>query len=209
MPSDPLLSFAVASFACTATPGPNAMLIIRNTAAYGAGSTLPTLAGQMMARLALGISVMLGLSALLVSMPALAAVMKVAGASYLVFLGLKLMMPRSLKRRSSLAPDVIRNASSTNAVVVEAALVSGLNPNTLGFLAAALPQALDTNRPMLGQLPALLLIDASVLLSVMLFYAFATRLAADRVAQGNGARVLRRIGGATLIALGIGMLAKI
>jgi threonine/homoserine/homoserine lactone efflux protein len=55
-------------------------------------------------------------------------------------------------------------------LALEAALVSGLNPNTLAFLAAALPLVLDTGRSIANQLPAILFIDETALLVVMSTY---------------------------------------
>ncbi|MGF6771752.1 homoserine/homoserine lactone efflux protein [Paraburkholderia sp. GAS199] len=203
MLTNPLISFALASAACTISPGPNAMLMIRNTAALGARSILPTLAGQLAARLLLALAVVLGLSALLLANPTMAGALKIVGGAYLAYIGLRALAA------SDAPPARIaeRETGSRRALALEAALISGLNPNTLAFLAAALPQVLNAGQPIANQLPAILLIDETTLLVVMSGYSVLTCMVASRLMHGKWRLKLKRTGGAVMLLFAAGTLA--
>jgi threonine/homoserine/homoserine lactone efflux protein len=207
MLASPLISFALASFACTLSPGPNAMLVIRNTATLGGRAIVPTLAGQLAARLLLALAVALGLSALLLANPSMARGLRLAGAAYLVYIGLKAFAASGTPLAQH-APMVARKTRSVGALALEAALVSGLNPNTLAFLAAALPQVLNTGRPIANQLPAILCIDETALLVVMSAYSMLTYVVSSRLAHGKWRLRLRRTGGALMLLFAAGTLSS-
>lgn len=219
MLANPLMSFALASFACTLSPGPNAMLVIRNTATLGGHAIVPTLAGQLAARLLLGLAVALGLSALLLANPSMGSALKIAGAAYLAYIGFKALAGNRLVPVAVPVPvpvpvpvmqvhHVVRKTRSVRALALEAALVSGLNPNTLAFLAAALPQVLNAGRPIANQLPAILLIDETALLVVMCTYSMLTYLVSSRLAHGEWRLLLRRAGGAVMLLFAAGTLSS-
>lgn len=209
MPATPLISFALASLACTLSPGPNAMLVIRNTASFGARSILPTLAGQLTARLLLALAVALGLSALLAANPPMAGALKFAGAGYLIFIGTKALATRAPHTDTASLPVMAHGTRTVRTLAAEAALVSGLNPNTLAFLAAALPQVLDASQPIANQLPAILLIDETALLTVMSVYSMLTCLVASRLAHGTWRLQLKRMGGAVMLLFAARTLSSI
>ncbi|WP_186310660.1 LysE family translocator [Paraburkholderia sp. BCC1886] len=208
MLASPLMSFALASFACTLSPGPNAMLVIRNTASFGARAIFPTLAGQLTARLLLGLAVALGLSALLLANPSMANTLKLAGAAYLGYIGLKALSARGTPSAIQPVQVAAPRTGTPRALAMEAALVSGLNPNTLAFLAAALPQVLTTGLPMANQLPAILFIDETALLVVMSSYSMLTCVVASRLAHGKWRLQLKRAGGAVMLLFAAGTLSS-
>jgi homoserine/homoserine lactone efflux protein len=208
MLANPRISFALASFACTLSPGPNAMLVIRNTAAFGGRAILPTLAGQLTARLLLALAVALGLSALLLANPSMAGALKFAGAAYLAYIGLKAIADRGPSPVTHQVQIVARRKGTVRSLALEAALVSGLNPNTLAFLAAALPQVLNTGRPIVNQLPAILFIDETTLLVVMATYSMLTYMVSGLFAHGKWRLQLRRTGGAVMLLFAAGTLSS-
>lgn len=208
MLANPLISFALASFACTLSPGPNAMLVIRNTATLGARAIVPTLAGQLTARLLLGLAVALGLSALLLANPSMGSALKIGGAAYLAYIGVKAFAGNPPPPVTQQVHHVVRKTRTVRALALEAALVSGLNPNTLAFLAAALPQVLTTGRPIANQLPAILLIDETALLVVMCTYSMLTYVVSSRLAHGKWRLQLRRTGGAAMLLFAAGTLSS-
>jgi homoserine/homoserine lactone efflux protein len=209
MPATPLVSFALASLACTLSPGPNAMLIIRNTASFGVQAILPTLAGQLTARLLLALAVALGLGALLAVNPPMAGALKFAGAAYLISIGIKALAARVPPAVAAPLPVVAPKSRTVRALAAEAALVSGLNPNTLAFLAAALPQVLDASQPIANQLPAILLIDETALLTVMSVYSVLTCMVASRLTHGTWRLQLKRAGGAVMLLFAARTLSSI
>lgn len=79
--------FAAAYLATTLSPGPNVLLVIRNTVRYGAHGTAATIAGNLVAQGVVVLLVALGVGAVLAAIPPLFVAMKVIGAAYLMVLG--------------------------------------------------------------------------------------------------------------------------
>src|SRR5258708_20437966 len=81
--------FAIAYLVTTISPGPNVLLVIRNTVRFGSRGTAATIAGNLLAQLIVVVLVALGVGAVRAAMPPLFLAMKVAGAVYLMYLGVK------------------------------------------------------------------------------------------------------------------------
>jgi homoserine/homoserine lactone efflux protein len=80
------------------------------------------------------------------------------------------------------------------------------NPITLGFFAAALPQLVHLNAPLVPQWAALISHDVGVVLVVMTTYALVTHSVHRRVANPARLTPIRRGGGIALIVVGMSML---
>src|SRR5476649_2917802 len=81
--------FAMAYLVTTISPGPNVLLVIRNTVRFGSHGTAATIAGNLLAQLVVVMLVALGVGAVLAAMPPLFLAMKILGAVYLMVLGVK------------------------------------------------------------------------------------------------------------------------
>lgn len=137
--------FAVAYLVTTLSPGPNVLLVVRNTVRFGAQGTAATIAGNLCAQLVVVVLVALGVGAAIAAIPSIFFGMKVLGAMYLIYLGIK-----QLARTTQ---GTVDTTGSEQAVVVqrkkifrEALLVSGSNPKTLIFLSAFMPQFISNER---------------------------------------------------------------
>jgi threonine/homoserine/homoserine lactone efflux protein len=204
VPAGAWIAFATATLAATGSPGPNALLMVRNTSRYGLSSAAFTLSGNLSARVAMATAIMLGLSALLSTSPLLLIVLRAAGASYLIYLGAKAIVVR---RKPGALPQPVASPRKRRSVLfLEASAVSAANPNTLGFFAAVIPQLVDVRAALLPQLGTLLAIDASVVVLVMSGYAVATHLLHQRVCANDRMLLIKRCGGVVLIIVGVTML---
>jgi threonine/homoserine/homoserine lactone efflux protein len=126
--------------------------------------------------------------------------MKLAGAAYLVFLGLKMLLAKS----AALMPDALMPKKPLARIFRESAVVEILNPKTALFFLAFLPQFAD---PKAGPLaPQLLLLGFIVTLTAIPCDALVA------VLSGKAADLLRRkpifqrlqnwISGSVLVGLG-------
>lgn len=125
--------FAAAYLATTLSPGPNVLLVVRNTVRYGTRGTATTIAGNLLTQLVIVILVALGVGAVLAAIPPLFIGMKVVGALYLMYLGFKQFRASQPKDESSTEASFSRTPGNRR-VFMEAILVSGSNPKTLIFL---------------------------------------------------------------------------
>ncbi|AFQ49833.1 LysE family translocator [Burkholderia cepacia] len=196
--------FAAAYLATTLSPGPNVLLVIRNTVRYGSRGTAATIAGNLVAQGVVVMLVALGVGALLAAMPPLFIAMKVVGAAYLIFLGIRQL--RGDRNRP--APD--RQAASAEPdrgkLFREALFVSGSNPKTMIFLSAFMPQFITHDRPLAMQFVAMYATIACTVVVVHSVYSFGVR----RLHRGFGVspwvRAVKRASGLLFVGLGIKLL---
>src|SRR5690606_13210602 len=148
MSLDHWLAFAVASAVMLAIPGPTILLVISYALGHGRKAAGATVAGVALGDFTAMTASMLGLGALLATSAAIFTVLKWAGAAYLVWLGVKLWR----------APVSIGTEGDTPAegkplrIFAHAYVVTALNPKSIVFFVAFLPQFLDVSQPVLPQM---------------------------------------------------------
>lgn len=134
--SSTLIAWTILAVAATLSPGPDTLLVAGHAARSGLRAGLLATAGIV----AGGIWYMLlggfGLLSLLVASPLVFAIVKVAGAAYLLYLGIMLI-------RGSIAPD-LPDAQTHVALMPtpfrQALVTNALNPKVALFYLAVLPQ---------------------------------------------------------------------
>jgi len=89
--SDFLLLFVPASLAINFYPGPNNLFALANAASFGLGPSMRASLGRQAAFLLLVAALAAGLGALFVASPSVFLALKVAGAAFLVWLGVKML----------------------------------------------------------------------------------------------------------------------
>ncbi|MGD9881169.1 MAG: LysE family translocator [Reyranella sp.] len=188
------------------TPGPGIFYVAARTLAggraEGVASSLGTGVGGMVHVLAGSV----GVSALVLASAELFTALKLIGAAYLVWLGLRTLQ---LARRDAAArPDTgAASPVGPRRAFREGVLVEALNPKTAGFFLAFIPQFVDaTAGPVALQFMVLGFVSVALNTLANIVVAFA----AGRVRNGAAARPslirrLREASGAAMIALGIGL----
>lgn len=201
MPSlQTLLLFTAAALAMNISPGPSNLYVMSRSLAQGTSAGLIAAGGLATGSLFHVTVTSLGLAVILQYSPAAFLVMKFAGADYLIFLGLKMLLAKS----SRLSPDALLPKKPLARIFRESAIVEILNPKTALFFLAFLPQFAD---PKAGPpAPQLLLLGIIVTLTAIPCDAVVA------VLSGKAADLLRRrpifqrlqnwISGSVLVALG-------
>ena len=110
--------FVVVWFAAGLPLGPNAANCIAVAAAQGFGRALWAVAGILLAGLGYMAAVVLGLGAVLLANEALFTVLKLAGAAYLIWMGLRLILSRAARPDAAPAPALSRAGTVRKAVLV-------------------------------------------------------------------------------------------
>ena len=193
------LAFAITTATFALIPGPAMLYAAARTLAGGRRAGLMASLGLHLGGYVHVIAAAAGLALLFHAVPPLFTAMKLAGSAYLVWLGLSLFRDRNTTRRPELAPLSAERAFAQS-IVVEV-----LNPKTASFFLAFLPQFVDATAslPVWAQL---LLLGTTVNLTfsavdiVCVFFASAvmSKLQRSRTSQ----RIMQRIGGSILVALG-------
>ena len=141
---------------------------------------------------------LLGLGVLLAASAELFTVLRWFGAAYLVFLGVKLWRAPVHTEETRPVPAV-----APRRMLAHAFAVTALNPKSLVFFVAFLPQFLDAHAPML---PQLAICEATfVVLATLnaLAYAFAASAARRAIRRPKVQRAVNRTGGSLLVGAGV------
>jgi threonine/homoserine/homoserine lactone efflux protein len=192
------MTFVAASTALLLIPGPTVLLVL--SYALGKGRSVATASAAGVASgdfVAMTLS-LAGLGALVATSALLFTILKWVGALYLVWLGIRLI--RSAPRAGLALPDVEVNARG---VYLHTMTVTALNPKSIAFFIAFVPQFIAPDRPLLSQFAVLV----STFVALAAVNALAYALAADRlrrvIARPSVLAGLTRAGGVTLIGMGI------
>jgi threonine/homoserine/homoserine lactone efflux protein len=197
MPFDFWLTFVAASTALLLIPGPTVLLVLSYALSQGRRVAIASASGVALGDfIAMSLS-LAGLGALVLASATLFTVLKWIGAIYLIWLGIKLLRAAP----ASAMPETDRNPQP-RAVFSHAAMVTALNPKSIAFFIAFVPQFITPTAPLMPQFA--ILIATFVALAALNALAYA--LAADRLRRWIGRESvitwLTRAGGTTLIAMG-------
>lgn len=193
------LAFVAASAVVLMVPGPTVLLIVAHALKEGPRATLPTTAG-VVAGDALAVTVTLvGLGALLAASAALFEVLKWLGAAYLVWLGIRTLLERP-KAAGEAGP---KPAASSRRLAGRAFIVTALNPKSIAFFVAFLPQFVD---PAAALAPQLVLMGTTFVALAginTLAYACAASRVAHHLTRPLWQSAMRWSSGFVLIGAGI------
>lgn len=202
-----LALFFAAAFVLAITPGPGILYVAARTMAggrvEGLASSFGTGLGGMVHVFAGG----LGVSAIILASAELFAALKLVGAAYLVWLGLRTFLAAQRDATAILRGGAAPPPIGPRRAFQEGVIVETLNPKTAAFFLAFTPQFVDPSTGHVA-LQFMALGFVSVVLNTLVDIIVA--LAASRVHAGSMAhpaliRRLPEVSGATLIVLGIGL----
>jgi len=203
-----LFLFLGAALMIALMPGPGILYVATRTLAGGRREGLASSFGTGIGGLVHVVAAALGLSALVLTSAALFGWLKLAGAAYLVFLGVRMLVSARADAAAMAAEMGEASAAGTRRAFVDGVLVEALNPKTAVFFLAFLPQFVDPAQGhVVGQFIVLGLISVALNTSVDV----AVTLAASRVrralAQKPGLmRRMREGSGVAMIGLGVALL---
>lgn len=201
VPTAHLLAFTVTAFVLIAIPGPSVLFTVSRAITLGRGAGVATVAGNTVGAFTQVVAVAFGIGPLVERSVALFTVLKLAGAAYLVFLGVQ-----AIRHRQSLAEalgaKVERKTSAR--IVIDGFTVGVTNPKVIVFFAAMLPQFVDRQA---GNVPVQIILLGAIFAGIALISDSTWALAAGTVRNwlGRSQRRLELIGGiGGLAMIGIG-----
>ena len=193
------IPFALASTLILIIPGPTIILVISQTVAHGRRSVVPLVAGVFLGDFTAMTLSLLGLGAVLSASAALFNIFKWIGAIYLVYLGIKLW--RLDPKNNSIKYNA--KNSSARSLLKSSFFVTALNPKSIAFFVAFLPQFIDPLKPAFFQLT---LLGGTFLLLATInaaLYAFFAGQLSEHMRKRNIRKLFNRCGGSALIGAGI------
>lgn len=185
--------FFFVSLAAILTPGPAMLAILGHALTRGARATLLVVLGN-----ACGVVVLIGLSvagltAALAAIPHGFTVLRIGGAAYLFWLGVRAF------REEPHDPAVAVEGVSAPRRFVRGLLIAFSNPKALLFFGAVLPQFIDPARPLLPQFAAMAGTNAGLELLVTALVACAAQGLSPYLRRSTVRLGVQRMGGAILV----------
>lgn len=195
-------AFAGASIILLAIPGPTVLLVISYALGHGRQASAATVAGVALGDFTAMTASMIGLGALLATSASLFNALKWAGAIYLIYLGVRLWRA-PVGRLSSGSPD---GTAPAWRIFWHTYAVTALNPKSITFFVAFLPQFLVLSQPIL---PQMIVFEATFLVLATLnatAYALLATAARTTIRQPHVQRLVNRTGGSLLMGAGLATL---
>jgi len=194
-----LALFLVAALAIALTPGPGLLYVAARTLSGGTREGLASILGLTLGGLVHIGAGALGVSALVLASAEAFTLLKILGALYLVWLGIKTW------RQAGEAPPELPCPTTARQAFREGVVVEALNPKTAAFFLAFLPQFVD---PAAGSVAVQFAVLGSVTLLLntladLLMLALAAHLRGRLFRRGDLLRRLRQASAALLCGLGI------
>jgi threonine/homoserine/homoserine lactone efflux protein len=194
-----LTLFLLGSIVITIVPGPDMALVTRQVVSRGRAAAQATIFGNLSGLVVHAAALAAGLSALLVASATAYTTIKLAGAAYLVYLGIQSLRQA---RRTAVAVSGAPTKKRGNAYL-QGLISTVLNPKPALFFLSYLPQFIDRSGSVVLQVALLAAIHIAVGLVWLTFYAwFVSRLHAA-MTRPRVKAALERVTGAVLIALGL------
>ncbi|KAB8123739.1 LysE family translocator [Komagataeibacter medellinensis] len=161
------LLFLTTTFVLSAMPGPNMMHVMSVSVRYGVARSMAVMAGCMLAIVLVIVTSLGGMAGVLAASPRLFAVLRMVGAAYLVFLGIRVWMARHAVQAGAGGMSQPMRADVRD--LLRDGFLTGIsNPKLLLFAAAFLPQFVN---PMAARMPQYGLLVATFVGAEAFWYA--------------------------------------
>ena len=195
-----LLGFVAASLVVLLTPGPGVLYVVARSIGQGRRAGLVSVLGLSAGALVQVAAATLGLSAILLTSATAFAVIKLLGAGYLIYLGLRALFARPPTGGTAATPPL-----PSTRLFWDGVIVSLLNPKIALFFLAFLPQFVDANGGPIAQRVFLL---GCLYVALALVTDGAYALLAGGLRQWLGSRVMqgrlpRYLSGSVYLGLGV------
>lgn len=189
-------------FVISAIPGPNMLLVMTHSARFGVRTATATMAGCLCALLLMQSVSAAGLGVFLTAWPTLFNVLRVAGAAYLVYLGIKSWRTSAALPAAQESESAVKISRSPLALFRHGFLVASSNPKAILFAAALLPQFISASAPKLPQFSILIATFVVIEISWYCVYAaFGLRIG-EQLRSQNVAKIFNRLTGGIFIGFG-------
>jgi len=200
------LAYFLAAWLIALSPGSGAVLSMSHGLQYGVRQTTATIVGLQIGLASILLVAGAGVGALLLASTTAFMIVKVLGAGYLIWLGVKQWRAPVDGAASDAAAPSEPAGLSVRQRLLRGALTNATNPKGIVFMVAVLPQFIDPNKPLALQLAILLVTTLAVDSVVMHGYAFlASRLRA-LMQSVRARRAQNRVFGGVLMGMGASLL---
>jgi len=200
-----IFSFAIAIFVLAVTPGPGIFAIISRSLASGFKTTLLMIAGCVTGDIIFLLFAIMGMSVIAQTMGTLFLLVKIVGAGYLIFLGIKIWIskPVPVNQQQINGKKAVRYGNYLSGLGITLA-----NPKVILFYCGFLPTFMDLPSMTGFDIIIVTMVLAMVLSLVLISYAYLASSARLFFSSTRSVKWLNRTAGTVMISAGAAIAAK-
>lgn len=200
-----VFSFAIAIFVLAVTPGPGVFAIISRSLASGFKTTLLMIAGCITGDIIFLLFAIMGMSVIAQTMGTLFLLVKIVGAAYLIFLGIKIWIskPVPVNQQQINGKKTVRYGNFLSGLGITLA-----NPKVILFYCGFLPTFMDLPSMTGFDIIIVTMVLAMVLSVVLISYAYLASSARLFFSSPRSVKWLNRTAGTVMISAGAAIAAK-
>jgi RhtB (resistance to homoserine/threonine) family protein len=198
-----LLPFLALSILVIVMPGPDTAVVVKNTLLGGRRAGIACSAGVSLGLATWTVAAAVGVAALIQASAFAFFVLKVAGAVYLVWLGIQMLRSRDPVAAATGAGHGVAPSNAGGKALRQGLLSDLSNPKIAVFFTSFLPQFVHGDGPVFLALLGLGILFAAITLVWLVAYVTAFSAASAVMRRPSVRKTLDRVTGVVLVALGI------
>jgi threonine/homoserine/homoserine lactone efflux protein len=198
-----LAGFVALAIVVIVTPGPDTALTIRNSLLGGRGAGVATAVGVALGQATWSLATSAGVVALLVAAEPAFAALRIAGAAYLIVLGIQALWSAIRSHPSTSMAGFAESRVSPGSALRQGIFSNLTNPKMAVFFPSLLPQFASTEGPTFAALFTLGLLFSLMTLAWLTAYALAIARAGDFLRRSRVRRTIEAVTGVVLVAFGV------
>ena len=186
------------------SPGPAILLSISNSIRFGVSKVVLSTFGNICGLFLLSTAAIFGLGAVLKTSTTLFLIIKVIGAAYLIYLGV-----RQWRSKTNFFDGVEKSseqAKSNKRFFVEGFLIAMTNPKAILFFTALFPQFVNTQQVLMPQFLIMTFTFMAISFVSLVGYGLLATKAKHWFSTGQKAKWFNRTLGSLFVLIGIGLL---
>ncbi len=200
--------FMAVGVAAVVSPGPAILLSISNSIRFGISKVVLSSLGNISGLFLLSSAAIFGLGAVIKTSNNLFLIVKVIGAGYLIYLGI-----RQWRSRSNLFADAKINCNadkgktkSNKKFFLEGFLIAMTNPKAILFFTALFPQFINTNLSLIPQFLVMTFTFMAMSFICLMSYGLLASKAKQWFSMGERTKWFNRTLGSVFVIIGMGVL---
>jgi threonine/homoserine/homoserine lactone efflux protein len=203
---DNYLLYLTVTAIMVASPGPGVILTLSNSIRYGVKPAFSGVVGIALGILIIAIISASSLGVLLATSAVAFTILKYVGATYLIYLGIKLWRSPTIKFEGDVS-GVGKTVGDSQYLLrfEEGFLVRLLNPKPIFFFMSLFPQFINHQQSYLLQFSILTLTFCGLIVVVHTFYALGANSIKGWLATPKGSKAINRVGGSVFVLFGFGL----
>lgn len=196
-----LITYVLTIFIASITPGPGTLLAFNHGLKFGVKKSLMTALGTTIAISLQGTIAMAGLGVLLVQSKKIYFVIKLFGAIYLVYLGIKMFLSKSNGFDEEV--EIISKQKKSLELLRDSLVVGIGNPKAIIFFTALFPQFLRNDFKSYVQYGIMLMIISIITFLCMVLYSFSGAKLLGLFRKRAVQSIFNKVTGGIFISLGV------